>query len=164
MVDDAGHESALKRQRHNAFTLAPRRAADLVPLVDLWVASWQAVMPKIDFVARRDWFRAHVDEIELRGGTTLCAFDAEDRLAGFILLDADRAYLDQIAVHPRQFGSGLAVRLLNEAKARHREGLTLDVNVDNPRALRFYAREGFTRIGAGVSALSGLATSKLAWP
>lgn len=147
-----------------AFRLAPRQSEDLAALVDLWMASWQAVMPQIDFAARRDWFRAHVDEIELRGGTTLCAFDVQASLAGFILIDAERGYLDQIAVEPRHFGTGVAVCLLNEAKARHPEGLTLDVNVDNPRALRFYAREGFVRIGAGVNALSGLATLTLAWP
>jgi putative acetyltransferase len=164
MVDDAGHESALTRQTKHAFTLAPRRAADLAPLIDLWVASWQAVMPQIDFGARRDWLRARIDEVEARGGTTLCAFDAETGLAGFILLDADRAYLDQIVVAQHCFGSGLAVFLLDAAKALCPRGLSLDVNVDNPRALRFYAREGFAPVGTDVNALSGLTTLKLVWP
>ncbi len=85
-----------------AFRLA-QRGDDLEPLADLWVASWQAVLPGIDFVARRIWFCANVRDIEAHGGSTICAFDGEDRLAGFILLEsrerlsrADRCLADAV--------------------------------------------------------------------
>jgi putative acetyltransferase len=157
-------EKSQMPQRGAAFRLAPRRAADLPDLFDLWVESWQAAMPQIDFEARRDWFRTQVMALEAGGALTICGFDAEDRLAGFALLVPQKSHLEQIAVHPRHFGSGLASRLLGEAKSLCPGGLTLDVNADNPRALRFYEREGFARIAAGTNELSGLATWRLRWP
>ncbi|MGP0061163.1 MAG: GNAT family N-acetyltransferase [Beijerinckiaceae bacterium] len=151
-------------QHPAAFRLAPRRAGDLPDLVDLWVESWQTTMPHIEFEARRDWFRTHLLAMEADGALTICGFDADDRLAGFALLVTQKSYLEQIAVHPRHFGSGLAGRLLGEAKSLCPGGLTLDVNADNLRALRFYERQGFWRIAAGTNELSGLATWRLRWP
>jgi putative acetyltransferase len=147
-----------------AFRLALRGASDLPDLVDLWVASWRMTLPRIDFDARRDWFASHVLAMEAEGAIPICAFDAADRLAGFVLVVVQQAYLEQIAVHPRYFGCGLAIQLLNEAKARCPDALTLDVNADNPRALRFYEREGFSRIARGRNAHSELATWRLRWP
>jgi len=147
-----------------AFRLAPRGTADLPQLVNLWVASWRITVPQIDFDARRDWFWSHVLAKEAEGAVTICAFNAEDRLAGFLLLVAQTAHLEQIAVHPRHFGSGLARQLLDEAKSRCPDALTLDVNADNPRALRFYEREGFSRIAQGRNIHSGLTTWRLRWP
>lgn len=149
---------------HAVFRFAPRDAADLPALVDLWVASWQAVMPQIDFGMRRNWLVTRIATKESEGATTLCAFDAESCLAGFLLLETARNYLDQIAVHPRHFGNGLADQLLNIAKARCPDGLTLDVNGDNPRALRFYVRHGFARVATGSNPNSGLPTFRLRWP
>jgi putative acetyltransferase len=137
--------------------------ADL-SLVDLWVESWQAAMPQIDFVARREWFVAHLLALKVAGALTICGFDGEGHLAGFVLLLVQRNYLEQIAVHPRHFGDGLARRLLDEAKARCPNGLTLDVNIDNARALRFYQRQGFARVAAGTNSLSGLPTFTMHWP
>jgi len=150
-------------RRDRSFRLAPRRAEDLTPLIDLWVESWQTVMPQIDFESRRAWFSAHIRALEEQGAVTICGFDAEGDLAGFFLLVVAQAYVEQLAVHPRRFGSGLAGRLLDRAKSLSPAGLTLDVNADNPRALSFYEREGFSRVGAGTNPLSGLATWTLAW-
>jgi putative acetyltransferase len=154
---------AKEPKRPPPYRLHPRRTEDLAPLVDLWVASWQATLPQIDFMARRQWFAAHVEAIENDGGVTICGTDRDGLLAGFLLLQIAPGHLEQLAVHPRHFGQGLAELLLDAAKARCPRGLTLDVNVDNPRALRFYAREGFRRIGEGTNAQSGLAIVRLAW-
>ena len=42
-------------------------------------------------------------------------------------------------------------------------GLELHVNLDNPRAIRFYEREGFVKIGEGVSERSGLTILHYRW-
>jgi putative acetyltransferase len=39
----------------------------------------------------------------------------------------------------------------------------VDVNQDNPRAVRFYEREGFRRLHEGVNPNSGLRTWRLEW-
>lgn len=145
------------------YKIAPRES-DLAPLADLWVASWQATLPAIDFAARSAWFSTHLREIEDRGGVTLCAYSDAGPLVGFILLDPARKRLEQIAVHPAAFGSGLGAFLLDHAKQILGPGLSLEVNADNPRALRFYEKHGFLRESQGVNPHSGLPIWHLSWP
>lgn len=147
----------------DVFILRTRADLDAETLADLWIASWRDAMPEIDFPARRDWFLDHLRRLEAAGAVTICAFEGSSRLIGFMILDPETGLLDQLAVVPRAKGSGAAVLLLNEARRLSPEGIRLDVNVDNPRALRFYEREGFERIGDGVNAKSGLETWRLRW-
>ena len=59
--------------------------------------------------------------------------------------------LRQIYVLPAYHGGGLARAMLHhaiaEARARGAAALFLSVFTDNPRARRFYAREGFVEVG-----------------
>ncbi|MGO9134887.1 MAG: GNAT family N-acetyltransferase [Methylovirgula sp.] len=121
-------------------------------------------MPSIDFAARRAWFYGYVAAIEAQGGLTLCAHDAAGALAGFILIDPARGVLEQIAVAPGHFGSGLGALLLDYAKSLCRAGLALDVNADNLRALRFYEKHGFAKLGEGINPRSGLPICHMRWP
>jgi putative acetyltransferase len=155
--------SGSSRDPHTASFLRVARCADLSALADLWVASWQAAMPGIDFAARRNWFFDYVREIERQGGATICAFRGE-HLLGFILLDQGRGVLEQIAVSPELFGSGIGALLLDEAKRLCPSGFSLEVNADNPRALRFYEKAGFARQEPGVNPASGLKTWLMRWP
>ncbi|MDR3407895.1 MAG: GNAT family N-acetyltransferase [Methylovirgula sp.] len=152
-----------KSNSQKRYRLEPR-GADVAALADLWVAAWQAVMPQIDFAARRSWLIRCVADVEAQGGTTVCAYDGKGEVAGFFLLDLSRAYLEQIAIAPLLFGSGLARLLIGEAQRLCPDGLTLDVNADNLRALRFYEKAGFQRGEAGVNPASGLATWRMHWP
>ena len=152
-----------KSNGHRRYRLGPR-GADVAALAHLWVEAWQAVMPQIDFAARRSWLIRCVADIEAQGGATVCAYDSDGEVAGFFLLDLRRAYLEQIAIAPGQFGSGLARLLIGEAQRLCPDGLTLDVNADNLRALRFYEKAGFQRGEAGVNPASGLATWRMHWP
>jgi putative acetyltransferase len=145
-----------------AFRLMPR-SDDLESLADLWVASWRAAMPDIDFEARRAWFLAYLKDLEAQGAKTICAFGAE-RLLGFILLDETRGALEQIAVAPNLFGTGVGALLLDEAKRLCPGGLSLEVNADNPRAVCFYEKAGFAVHGAGVNPTSGSEIWKMRWP
>jgi putative acetyltransferase len=144
-----------------------RRGDDLAHLADLWVASWQMAMPSIDFTARRDWFFTYVAMLEQAGVETHCAYegahDGAGRPAGFILIHLGRGVLEQIVIAPERFGGGLGALLLDYAKALCRSGLSLDVNVDNPRACRFYEKHGFVRAGDGINPLSGLPIWHLRW-
>ncbi len=121
-------------------------------------------MPAIDFPARRPWFLDHLQKLEAAGAVTVCAFDGSGRLLGFATFDPAAAYLDQLAVAPDAKGSGGARLLLNEARRRSQGRLTLDVNQDNVRALRFYEREGFEKIAEGTNPRSGLKTWRLRLP
>ena len=87
----------------------------------------------------------------------------EGRPAGFVTVDPVRRHIDQLAVHPARQGSGVADLLMSGAKALSPVGLELDVNADNARGLRFYARHGFHTVSAGTNPRSGLPTLLLRW-
>ena len=74
---------------------------------------------------------------------------AEDNgaLIGFVTVDPETTYLDQIVVATEYWGSGVALMLLDEAKRISPKGLELLVNKDNARAIRFYEKHGFDYAG-----------------
>jgi putative acetyltransferase len=82
-------------------------------------------------------------------------------LAGFVTIDVT-GYLDQLVVGPDHWGSKIAASLVDEAKRRSPSGITLLVNADNARAIRFYQRSGFVQAGEDVNE-SGRPVLKMAW-
>ncbi|PNG27457.1 GNAT family N-acetyltransferase [Methylocella silvestris] len=144
-----------------AISLRPRRPGDFDALAALWIESWTEAMPGLDFSARRDWLRAHLDVLEAGGGETLCACDRDGGLLGFVAVNPRTGYLDQIAVSVAAKGAGLAGLLLDAARRVACAPLRLDVNQDNPRALAFYRKEGFVTAEEGVNPMSGLKTFQL---
>lgn len=132
-------------------------------LVDLWVASWAKTLPAIDFEARRGWLLDHLETETAEGVRVRVALSGTGEPLGFVMIDAATGYLDQIAVAPEVWGGGIAEALLREARRLSPAKIVLDVNADNPRAVAFYARQGFREIGRGVNPRSGLATLKLEW-
>jgi putative acetyltransferase len=145
------------------FRIVPFVPAHLAEAVDLWVEAWSRAIPAIDFEARRVWSVDHLIAMASRGVEIVCAFDASDgRMAGFITYDKS-GHIDQLVAGVHAWGTGAAVALLDEAKRASSGALHLDVNQDNPRAVRFYEREGFRRTRAGINAASGLATWRYAW-
>ncbi|MGJ0509480.1 MAG: GNAT family N-acetyltransferase [Methylocystis sp.] len=145
--------------------LLRRRAdADWPALLDLWVDSWRATYPDIDFDARRGWLTRQVERLEADGAMTLCLFAGEPaEIAGFVVIDPQTGWLDQICVAPGHMGDGCGARLMAAARAVSPGVVRLDVNADNMRAIRFYERAGFTQVGRGANTLSGRATVMMEW-
>ena len=142
--------------------LRPLQPADVPALADLWVRSWQETMPAIDFEARRGWIVDFLAGTESDARATFVAV-RDSALVGFVTTEPAQGYLHQLVVASDAKGQGTALALLAAAKRDAASGLTLDVNQDNPRAVRFYEREGFVRESAGVNAASGLKTWRLGW-
>ena len=138
------------------------REEDRPALFDVWVRAWRAAYPDIDFEARRPWFAEHLTGL-IAGGAEAFVAEVSQALAGFITVDAATHYIDQLAVDPAHQGAGLAALLLARARAASPRRLTLFVNKENARALRFYEREGFSRTGEGVNAQSGRAYWEMEW-
>lgn len=137
--------------------------ADLPALVDLWVAAWRETGLDIDFDGRRAWLVTHLRALRAGGAEIIVGLGADQRPAGFAAIDAKSGYLDQLCVTPAEGGSGLARALIDEAKRRSPIVIELDVNEMNPRALRFYEREGFSVMGQGMNPQSALPTLKMRW-
>ena len=137
-------------------------ARDEEAAIALWLRSWRAAYPHIDFTARLEWWRARWRNELVPSAEIVVAETASDMI-GFVTVDPDTLYLDQIVVAPECWASGVGAALLAEAKRLSPKGLDLDVNVDNARAIRFYNKQGFSITGAGVNAISGKPVHRMSW-
>jgi len=142
------------------------RARDEDAAIALWLRTWQAAYPSIDFNARVAWWRKRWRS-ELVPAAAIVVAEAanntEDNMIGFVTVDPRTRYLDQIVVAPERWGSGIGEALIAEARRLSPAGLDLDVNIDNTRAIRFYQKLGFVISGAGVNAISGKPVHRMSW-
>jgi putative acetyltransferase len=149
---------------HSAdFYLRPYQDNDLEPALALWLKAWQHAYPDIDFSQRMPWWRARWENEILPVNDVVAALDRQNNLIGVVTITPATGYLDQIYVDPDWQGKDVAQALLNYAKTRCPEEVSLHVNQSNARAVNFYLREGFKIAGESVNPLSGLATYKMAW-
>ena len=143
------------------FTLRPYRAEDEDAAIELWRQTWQQAYPSIDFAARVTWWRERWRN-ELVPNAAIIVAEQAGALVGFVTIDAE-GYLDQLVVTPSHWGSRLATALVDDAKRRSPKGVTLLVNKDNARAIRFYQRNGFVHAGADVNPTSGRPVLRMTW-
>jgi putative acetyltransferase len=148
------------------YRLRDYRPADEDAAIALWLRTWQAAYPQIDFAARLDWWRARWRD-ELVASAHIVVAEPEGTggraMAGFVTVDPRTLYLDQIVVAPELWGSDVGAALIAEAKRLSPSGLNLDVNIDNARAIRFYEKQGFYIGGAAVNPISGKPVHRMIW-
>ena len=130
--------------------------------IALWLRTWQAAYPQIDFSERLDWWRTRWRD-ELLPRAEIVIAQRETAIIGFVTVDPRTLYLDQLVVAPEHWGSDVGGTLLDEAKRLSASGLDLDVNTDNARAVRFYQKHGFSIGGAGVNPVSGNPVHRMSW-
>ncbi|WP_291862169.1 GNAT family N-acetyltransferase [Bradyrhizobium sp.] len=143
------------------FQLRPYRAADEDAAIALWLETWKLAYPSIDFDARVAWWRERWRG-ELVPKADIIVAEQTGAMVGFVTIDSS-GYLDQLVVAPDRWGSPLATLLVDEAKRRSPDGITLKVNADNARAIRFYERNGFVHAGEDVNPGSKRLVLKMAW-
>ncbi|MFT4119315.1 GNAT family N-acetyltransferase [Bradyrhizobium sp.] len=144
-----------------ALHLRPYRDEDEAAAIELWHRTWQRAYPQIDFAARLDWWRERWRK-DLVPKAAIVVAEQDGALTGFVTIDGE-GYLDQLVVDPDHWGSDAARLLVDEAKRLSPAGVTLLVNKDNARAIRFYERNGFLHAGDDVNPTSGRPVLKLAW-
>jgi putative acetyltransferase len=144
-----------------AFHLRPYRSEDEDALVALWQLAWQQAYPSIDFASRVSWWRERWRG-ELVPKAAIIVAEQAGAPVGFVTIDAS-GYLDQLVVAPDRWGSELAKALVDEAKRRSPDRITLLVNKDNVRAIRFYERNGFVYAGEDVNPTSGRPVRRMEW-
>ena len=143
------------------FHLRPYRAEDEDAAIALWLDTWQKAYPEIDFAARVAWWRERW-RTELVPKAAIMVAETSGGLTGFVTIDGT-GYLDQLVVAPDHWGSKLADMLLDETKLLSPDRITLLVNTDNARAIRFYERNGFSQAGGDVNPTSGRPVLKMEW-
>ena len=144
-----------------SLVLRPYRSEDEDAAIALWLETWRQAYPSIDFAARVPWWRDRWRN-ELVPNAAIIVAEESGTLAGFVTIDA-QAYLDQLVVAPDRWGTKLADSLVNEAKRLSPNSITLLVNQDNARAIRFYRRNGFVHAGTDVNPTSGRPVLKMEW-
>jgi putative acetyltransferase len=137
------------------------RDTDENAAIELWRRTWQQAYPAIDFAARLEWWRTRW-RTELVPKAEIAVAEYEGAVIGFVTIDLE-GYLDQLVVAPEHWGSGAAHLLIEEAKRISPKGITLLVNADNARAIRFYERSGFVHAGDDVNPTSGRPVLKMQW-
>ena len=144
------------------ISLRPYTPADEDAAIDLWRRTWQQHYPHLNFNERVAWWRQRWCN-ELVPVARIALAEACGALVGFVTVDPKAMYLDQIVVAPELWGSGVALRLLDEAKRISPRGLDLLVNKDNFRAIRFYEKHGFKYAGEDTNPVSGQPVNRMAW-
>lgn len=144
----------------SAFHLRPYRAADEDASITLWLETWRQAYPSIDFDIRVDWWRERWRS-ELVPVAQIVVAERDGALVGFVTIDIS-GYLDQLVVSPSQWGTDVSRALVDEAKRLSPDGVTLKVNADNFRAIKFYERNGFVRTGEELNS-SGRAVLLMEW-
>ena len=143
------------------ISLRPYDPADEDAAVALWLRAWQAAYPALDFAARFDWWRERWRN-ELVPNASIVVAEQTDALIGFVTID-HKGYLDQLVVGPGHWGSALGNALVDEAKRLSPDHISLLVNTDNARAIRFYERNGFVHAGNDVNPTSGRPVLRMEW-
>jgi putative acetyltransferase len=154
-----GHDGCVRMSV--PFHLRPYRAGDEDAAIALWLETWQQAYPSIDFAARVNWWRERWRG-ELVPNAAIIVAEQDGALVGFVTIDAS-GYLDQLVVAPDRWGSELATTLVDEAKRLSPDRITLLVNTDNSRAIRFYERNGFVQAGEDVNPTSGRPVLRMEW-
>ncbi|MBQ8105620.1 MAG: GNAT family N-acetyltransferase [Afipia sp.] len=144
-----------------SFTLRPYNASDEDAAIDLWFRTWSQAYPSIDFAQRLDGWRARWRD-ELVPAAQIFVTEQNGAMTGFVTIDAS-GNLDQLVVAPEAWGSDLGNVLIDKAKAISPGGITLLVNTDNARAIRFYERNGFVHTHDDVNPVSGRKVYGMAW-
>ena len=144
------------------ITLRRYTPADEDASVALWLRTWQAAYPALDFAGRLDWWRQRW-RTELLPAAEVTIAEADRDMVGFVTVDPRTLYLDQIVVAPEHWRSGVGATLIAEAKRLSPNGLDLDVNTDNARAIAFYRKLGFAITGAGENPTSGKPVHRMSW-
>jgi putative acetyltransferase len=130
--------------------------------IALWLRTWQAAYPDIDFAARLAWWRDRWHN-ELVPSAMIVIAETDGVVAGFVTVDPRTLYLDQLVVAPERWRAGVGAALVAEAKRISPEGLDLDVNTDNASAIAFYEKCGFVLSGAGENPISGKPIHRMNW-
>jgi putative acetyltransferase len=144
------------------MSLRSYRSDDEDASIALWLRTWQAAYPALDFAARLDWWRERWRN-ELLPVAEVIVAEADGGMIGFVTIDTGSGYLDQLVVAPEHWGADVGLELIDEAKRRAPSGVDLDVNVDNARALAFYRKCGFAITGDGKNPITGRPIHRMSW-
>ena len=123
--------------------MRPATAADVREVADLFLASRRDALPYLPALHTDDDTRRWMAEVVFAAGSMWVAA-AENRIVGFVALNAGRDHLDHLYLLPGWCGRGIGSTLLATAKEHSAGTLRLFTFQQNTRARAFYEARGFT--------------------
>ncbi|HEY6622687.1 MAG TPA: GNAT family N-acetyltransferase [Acidimicrobiales bacterium] len=117
------------------------KQADVPSITDLWLQSRRASVPAIPPPVHGDEDVGHWLSDSVINREVWVAEAADGTILGMMVMDD--GFVDQLYVRPGWTGLGLGSSLVELAKGRHPDGLTLWTFAANVGARRFYERQGF---------------------
>lgn len=122
-----------------------------VEVIDVWEASVRATH---HFLTEEDilYFKPLILNEYLKAVELRCVRDSEDSIIAFS--GVANGKLEMLFVSPKYFGKGIG-RTLLEYSITNNNVCKVDVNEDNPQAVGFYERCGFTTISRSELDSSG---------
>lgn len=141
------------------MNVVPYEAPMLVPLVDMWRASFEHGVGIVDPHPIEEQRRYFV-------GRVLPAFDVDvalldGEIVGFVAANGES--IAQLYVRVGRHRQGIGTRLLELAKARANGTLWLYTLARNSIACRFYERHGFVAVEHGCANMWQLEDVKYVW-
>lgn len=142
--------------------IRPGSPSDHAMMAEIWQAAWSETYPGVNFTKRRALIEEQLREAET-GRYRLRVAEMSGARVGFTLVEKHSGLLEIIAVIPARWGDGVSKTLIEDAKTQSSGHLTLFVGQGNPRAVRFYHKEGFEIVGQSTSPHSGQPTFRMDW-
>lgn len=128
-------------ERHEIFRVQP---TDVSRLAEIWEA---AVRATHHFLSEEDirYFRPLVRDEYIPSLEVYGIRNGDGKIMGFMGLAENM--VEMLFIDPKDAGRGLGAFLITEAVKLKGKPLLVDVNEQNPAAIRFYERIGFKTIG-----------------
>ncbi|MFC9815890.1 GNAT family N-acetyltransferase [Streptomyces virginiae] len=127
----------------NNFAARRAVASDAAAVAEIWLRSFTAALPSVRRAHTDDQVRSWFREVVVPCQETWVA-TVDGTAVGMMVLDGQD--LDQLYLDPAWQGRGIGGRLVDLAKQRRPDGLTLWTFQVNEPARRFYERHGFVAV------------------
>jgi putative acetyltransferase len=135
---------------------------DLDATVDLWYRTWHHAFPDVVHPQSLEQWRTRFRD-ELAVQEEIWVVTEGETVVGFLALIPPTGYLHQIFVDPHSQGQGIGKLLLDHAKSRCPQGLTLHTAERNQAAREFYEAQGFVEGARGINPINGMADLEYRW-
>jgi putative acetyltransferase len=133
----------------DVFRLRPYTADDEEDVIKFWRRAWQRAMPQINFDKRfgdqRQYWKTKLASESPRTMTIVAEWRGD--VVGFMTVDWETGYLDQLVVAREFWKSSVGELLLSEAKWLSPTGLDLNLDPNNIHAVRFFEKHRFVKTG-----------------
>lgn len=147
----------MNEMSQDIMRLRPYTADDEEDIIQLWRRAWQKATPRINFEKRFEDQQKYWKTKILSEAPKTMTIVAEWRgdVVGFMTIDWETGYLDQLVVASEFWRSSVGELLLSEAKWLSPTGVDLNVDPNNSHAVRFFEKHKFVKTGDVRNGLDG---------